>query len=140
MCPQIGRSKRQADLRGADGFEMIGPGQDRQFNTARRRDVRYLVVVDRGSTIGRVYAQGTNDGWVTSGDEKHPVLDCTEIDPDGPYLFVKRDMTRHGGKYQTIYIPHGFVAFILVYADEGPKPIGFTPLPGAPNPTSVRHP
>jgi hypothetical protein len=89
--------------------------------------MRYLVVLDVRSTVGRVYA-GSNDGGVADGELKHPALDCTEIATDGPcYLFAIRDMTKHGGGSQRLYVPHGAVAFIICYADEGPMPLEFVP-------------
>jgi len=88
--------------------------------------MRYLVVLDAGSTIGRIYANGKNDGFVNDGKVDHPILDCTEIATDSPYyLFVRRDLSRHGKNQQTIHIPHSSVAVIHHYADTGSKPFGF---------------
>jgi len=88
--------------------------------------MRYLVVLDAESAIGRVYAKGINDGFVNDGQLDHPVLDCIEIATDSPYyLFVRRDLTRHGKSHQSMHVPHQSVVAIHHYADEGAKPFGF---------------
>ena len=88
--------------------------------------MRYLVVLDVRSSIGRIYANANNDGFVTDGEIKHPVLDCTEIAIDSPYyLFATRDMSRTGNTYQHLHIPHGSVVAIHHYAEEIEKPVGF---------------
>jgi hypothetical protein len=87
--------------------------------------MRYLVILDAGSPIGRNYASGNNDGFIHDG---HPVLDCLEVATDAPYyLFAKRDMSKQAKNYQSLYIPHGSVVAIYCYADEGSKPFGFVP-------------
>jgi len=91
--------------------------------------MRYLVVLDARSVVGGMYANGYNDGFVSDGEIRHPVLDCTEIATDSPYyLYVKRDLSRHGKDYQTIHIPHSSIVVIHHYADEGRKPMGFVPV------------
>ena len=93
--------------------------------------MRYLVVLDARSTIGSIFAHGHNDGTVSDGDLRHPVLDCIEIATDSPhYLFVKRDLSRHGKDYQSVHIPHSCVVAIHHYADDGSRPFGF--VAGAP--------
>jgi hypothetical protein len=63
---------------------------------------------------------------VADGGSGSPALDCVEISTDAPYyLYVKRDMRLHGGGTQTLHIPHSSVAYIVCYADNGPKPLGF---------------
>jgi hypothetical protein len=90
--------------------------------------VRFLVVLDAHSIIGRVYSRGQNDGYVNDGTDRHPVLDCLEVATDSAsYLFAKRDMKRHGGGHQSLHIPHSSVVAVHIYADEAPKPFGFTP-------------
>lgn len=86
--------------------------------------MRYLVVLDTDSPVGAMYAQGSNDGFTQHGN--HPVLDCTEIDLDEPnYMYVKRDMSRHGGSYQKAYLPHSSVVVIHPYEDVEKMPVGF---------------
>jgi hypothetical protein len=90
--------------------------------------MRYLVILDVRSASGAVYHSGSNDGYVSDGDLRHPVLDCSEIVVDSPYyLFAKRDMAKQGGSYQSLYIPHSSVVHIHCYADSGTRPMGFIP-------------
>jgi len=87
------------------------------------------VVLDARSSIGCVYANGNNDGFVNDGTPKHPVLDCTEIAVDSPYyLFAIRDMPGSGKPYQRLHIPHSSVVAIHHYAKVKEKPMGFAPL------------
>ncbi len=73
--------------------------------------MRYLVVLDAGSPVGRMYAEGNNDGFTEQGD--HPVLDCTEINLDEPYyMYANRDRSKHGGSYQKVYLPHSSIVMI----------------------------
>ena len=88
--------------------------------------MKYLVFLDRNSIVGEQYASGTNDGIIESGGAEHPALDCTEILHEAYYLLVTRDMGRHGGGSQTIYIPHSAVAFILAYDKTDYLPPGFS--------------
>lgn len=90
--------------------------------------MRYLVVLDANSSIGQIYLNGSNDGYVAEGEERHPVLDCAEVDIHQPYyLFAKRDMSKQGSSHQSLHISHSSVLFVQIYADEGPRPIGFHP-------------
>lgn len=87
--------------------------------------MRYLVVIDVHSPLGGIYASGDNDGFVRDRDQKHPLIDCVEVETGQPYcLFAKRDMARKGG-VQSVYIPHSSVVAVHCYADEGPRPMGF---------------
>jgi len=87
--------------------------------------MRYFVVLDLRSAIGSIYENGNNDGFVTDGKMKHPVLDCTEIAIDSPYyLFATRDMSKTGRSHQHLHIPHGSIVAIHHYAEEE-KPVGF---------------
>lgn len=94
--------------------------------------MRYLVVLDAESPIGRVYAAGNCEGFVGEGETReirHPVLDCADINTESPcYLFVKRDPRQSNGPRQQVYVPHGCVVAIHVYDDSGPKPLGFVPV------------
>ena len=88
--------------------------------------MKYLVILDNQSIIGRIYAKGNNDGYVSDGTEKHPVLSCTEVVTDNPcYVFAKRDLSGQGKSHQSLHIPHTSVVAIYHYADEGSKPMGF---------------
>ena len=90
--------------------------------------MRYLVILDARSATGSIYASGNNDGFVRDGELRHPFLDCSEVVTDAPYyLFAKRDRSRQGQSYQSMYIPHGSIVYIHCYADEEPRPIGFMP-------------
>src|SRR5438045_774428 len=88
--------------------------------------MKYLVVLDRSSIIGDEYASGANGGTIKLGGVEHSALDCKEILHEMYYLLVTRDMKRHGGGSQTIYIPHSAVAFILGYDKGDPLPMGFS--------------
>jgi hypothetical protein len=92
--------------------------------------MRYLVVLDARTPIGGIYASGSNDGFADDGELKHPILDCTEVTTDSPYLFAKRDRSEQGKSYHLVHIPHGCVVAVYCYADDDPKPIGFAPSNG----------
>ena len=89
--------------------------------------MRYSVIIDARSATGSIYASGNNDGFVSDGQLRHPVLDCSEIITDVSYfVFIKRDMSKSGKSHQSLYIPHTSIVHIHCYADEGPQPMGFT--------------
>lgn len=88
--------------------------------------MRYSVILDASSIIGSIYSSGSNDGYVRTGETKHPILDCLEVDFSSPYyLFVKRDLSKHNKTYQKIHIPHSNIVSVYSYADEESKPMGF---------------
>lgn len=88
--------------------------------------MRYMVVLDVRSPLGRIYADGNHDALVAEGELKHPILDCVEVEPDRPnYLFVVREK-RDNKARQTQYIPHAYVLSIHRYAEKDPPPFGFT--------------
>lgn len=89
--------------------------------------MRYLVVLDGRSTIGATYLGGSNDGTVKVAGERHPALDCPEIDPTNFHYLIVTRQAKGSGDAQKLYIPHSFVAYIACYADNGPKPFGFIP-------------
>lgn len=91
--------------------------------------MRYLVVLDRQSTVGSVYANGTHDGLVNDGGVLHPALDCTEISFEGSFIQVTRDLTGHRKSHQTLYLPYSAVAFVQRYDESEPLEmmVGFTP-------------
>lgn len=90
--------------------------------------MRFLIVLDANSTIGRIYANGSNDGFVNDGHQKHPVLDCIELTIDNPYyIFAIREMKKAAGSRQSLYLPHGSVAAIHLYDVTEPHPLGFLP-------------
>lgn len=84
--------------------------------------MRYLVVLDPNTHAGRAYAEGFNDG-VTTHDL--PVIDCSATEDAGPYLLCTRNSRRTEGLDQTLWIPHYAVAFVIGYAQEDQRPVGF---------------
>jgi len=91
--------------------------------------MKYLVVLDAGTATGRLYADGSNDGYVSDGVSKHPVLDCAKVETDGlNYLFARRDASRRGLSAQSLYLPHTSVVAVHQYAVDGPMPLGYSPL------------
>lgn len=90
--------------------------------------MKYAVILKASSIIGNIYASGSNDGFVKAGDNKHPILDCLDVDFSLPYyLFVKRNLSKHDKSYQEIHIPHTDIVSVYNYSDEDSKPIGFVP-------------
>lgn len=90
--------------------------------------MRYLVVLDANSVIGRIYAKGNNDGIVNDGRLDHPVLDCTDLVTDSPYyIFATHSLKKEGGSHQSVFLPHGSVVAIYQYAENDPHPLGFVP-------------
>lgn len=84
--------------------------------------MRYIVVLDTNTQVGRAYAEGVNDGETTQG---LPIIDCSLIDETGPYLSCTRNSRRTEGLDQSLWIPHFAVAYIVGYAQEDQRPIGF---------------
>jgi hypothetical protein len=88
--------------------------------------MKYLLILDADSTAGKIYLAGNNDGLVSDGTIKHPVLLCTEIKMDSPYyIFAKRQM-KAPASHQSLCLPYGSVAIILQLEENEPIPtIGF---------------
>jgi hypothetical protein len=90
--------------------------------------LRHFIILDINSPIGAMYASGSNDGFISEGDVRHPIIDCTEIVIDNPYyIFATRSLEKEGGSYQSLYLPHGSVVAIYQYKPSGPLPFGFVP-------------
>jgi hypothetical protein len=90
--------------------------------------MRYLVILDQRSPVGRAHSGANNDGVLPDGDLRHPILDCVEVTPDSAYyLFVRRDMTRFARAAQPIHIPHSAIAAIYPYGVDEDPPFGFVP-------------
>ena len=86
---------------------------------------KYLIILDAKSSIGSMYANGSNDGFASDENIKHPILDCTEINADLPYyLSATRSMSK-GKSHQSLLIPHGSVVMVVSYAEEKPNDVGF---------------
>lgn len=88
--------------------------------------MRYVVVLDTNTHAGRVYKDGVNDGETTQG---LPIIDCSEIDEMGPYLRCTRNSRRTDGLDQSLWIPHHAVAYVVGYALEDRRPVGFSLAP-----------
>ena len=85
--------------------------------------MKFLIILDKDSIAGSLYAKGNNDGITTGG---HPLLDCTELVTDNPYyIFATRSLYQEGKSHQTLYLPHGSVALIHRYDESDPHPLGF---------------
>jgi hypothetical protein len=89
---------------------------------------RHFIILDANSTVGAMYASGSNDGFTSDGEVNHPVIDCTEIVIDNPYyILATRSLEKEGGSYQSLYLPHGSVVAIYQYNPVEPLPFGFVP-------------
>lgn len=87
--------------------------------------MKYLLILDAVSIPGKIYLYGKNDGYVTDGDTKYPVLLCTEIKMDNPYyIFAKREL-KESESHQSLFLPYGSVAMIYQIEKDQPTPIGF---------------
>lgn len=86
--------------------------------------MKYLLVLDRHSAIGGVYAHG-NDGAVKGEHEDHPGLVCSQLDLHSPnYIFAVRPLKK-AGSHQSLHVPHHSVVAIFVLEEGQPNPIGF---------------
>lgn len=83
--------------------------------------MRYLIVLDPNTVAGSAYAAGSNDGMARDC----PVIDCSSIDIAGAYMSCIRDTAHKGGSDQTLWIPHHAIAYVLGYAKDETRPIGF---------------
>lgn len=87
---------------------------------------KYLIILDVRSPAGAMYANGSNDGFASDGNFRHPVLDCTEINAEFPYyLSATRSLKSRGKSHQTLLLPHGSVVMVVSYAEEKPNAVGF---------------
>jgi hypothetical protein len=87
---------------------------------------RYLVVLDRNSPVGRMYAESTPPPPTTDGTVAHPVLDCTEVDLSTlGYVEATRSLPGGRGSYQSVYLPHGSVVQIVRYDEKDGLPTGY---------------
>ncbi|HEY1181072.1 MAG TPA: hypothetical protein VGE56_02115 [Rhodocyclaceae bacterium] len=84
---------------------------------------KHLVVLDARSPIGITFLEGHNEGVTKQG---HPALDCIEIDTSDPhYLACTRQMSSKGKSHQSLLVPHHAVAYVIHYAREEDRQLGF---------------
>ncbi len=85
----------------------------------------YLVILDSRSAVGAIYLNGNNDGLVTDGTIKHPLLLCSKIEFNNPlFLFVIRPLDKEAS--QSIYLPYGSIVAIHQFAEGDKAPLGFS--------------
>lgn len=84
--------------------------------------MRYLIVIDPNSQVGRIYADSC-DLVATGG---LPCIDCSEMDAVGPYIACTRDSKRPDVTRQSLWIPHSAVVLVVGYEKEAERPIGFS--------------
>lgn len=90
--------------------------------------MRYLVILDANSPVGKMYAEHQPAYMTTVGSVRHPVLECTEVDLSNHwYIFAKNSLAREGRTYQSIYLPHNSVIQIIRYEETEGTPFGFLP-------------
>ena len=88
--------------------------------------MKYLVVIDANSLIGKAYAP--KNLAVAVGPETHVGLHCIAIDLSNPqYIFVQTDPNQPPGIRQSLHLPHGIVVMIAQYEVGDPPAIGFAP-------------
>jgi hypothetical protein len=87
---------------------------------------RYLLVLDRNSPVGRLYAESTPPPPTTDGSVAHPVLDCTEVDLSNPgYVEATGSHPRGGGPHQSVFLPHASVVRVIRYDVKDGLPAGY---------------
>ena len=90
--------------------------------------MKYFITINSLSAIGKIYAKGDNDGFVSDGNLSHPLLACTEIETSNPYyILATRPLRTAGGSNQTVYLPHDSVVSIHRYDVDEALPFGFVP-------------
>jgi hypothetical protein len=76
--------------------------------------------------VGQVYIEDPEVPGVKIGERRHPALPCSSVETDNPnYIFAKRLLDKEGGPGQSLYLPHGSVAFVVEYDEDRPRPLGF---------------
>ncbi len=83
--------------------------------------MKYLVYLDPASLIGKAYSADHDGG----PEEPLPVLNCSALDDKGPFLLATRDLSSRKKSHQTLLIPYGAVAFVLVYSEKKKLPPRF---------------
>lgn len=87
--------------------------------------MKYLVTLDALSVIGKIYANGDNDGFVSDGKINHPVLECTQIVTDSPYyISATRTLCSESESDQILYLPHGSVVSVHCFELADCLPFG----------------
>jgi hypothetical protein len=88
--------------------------------------IRFLVVLDRNSPVGRLYAESTPPPPTTAGSVAHPVLDCTGVDLSAPgYVEATRPLPRGCLSEQLVWLPHSSVVQVVRYEEQDGLPAGF---------------
>ncbi|MGS7841829.1 hypothetical protein [Stenotrophomonas forensis] len=91
--------------------------------------MKSLVVLEPASAIGRSYLLAKNADFMHLGT--HPVIECSRVEADGPYLHCyvdAHDPAAHPGpRYSEVLVPHHAVAFVRNYTDADGRPFGFVP-------------
>lgn len=85
---------------------------------------KYFVVLNPASPVGRIYAEGDNDG-ITNGC---PFLRCTSVQMDlSCYLHLVRETDETGSSGRQVFLPHSAVVAVLM-EESGELPrFGFAP-------------
>lgn len=91
--------------------------------------MRYLIVLDAKSPVGRLYAKAKPPFKKTG--EGHPVLECIDVDLSNHwYILANHSLAQAGGKRQSLFLPHGSVVQIVRYDETEELPMGF-PVPAS---------
>ena len=82
--------------------------------------MKYIVTVHKDSVCGQAYGSEVDQLFI----DGHPAFDCSEMDPVGPYMYV-RTVARGSQPSLSLYLPHSIVQYVIQYAEKEPPPLGF---------------
>jgi hypothetical protein len=90
--------------------------------------MKHVIVVNVNSEFGAIHAVGAI-GFVsvTGSKDRHPVIECIELDLINHHYVFARSRLTDTQEYQAIWFPHHCVVAIYQYDEAQTLPIGFAP-------------